>query len=283
MPPSVYSLSEDIRATFVRVLAYMGGLGLVAIAAASIFNVSAVVGAGSGPHSQWSEVERPSPAYELAMPELAAIPANYAISRRAADGARKDVLTWGTAAEPGPFVRVEIYRSGDRTEPFIDPDSEIAARIVGYTITDDVKPAGRIASKFGEVPLVISPSRPMAMNTAASALPAHSRNRRCRSPAGIAVRATRSSIGPRWRVCLTGSPCFRRAVTSASMQCSPAPRSSERSAAAAIRSWRRRPGTPDRLRAGMAETSAISGCAKRIGRADRRRIGDFQRTSFQAQ
>ena len=84
-------------------------------------------GAGSGPHSQWSEVERPSPAFELAMPELAAIPANYAISRRAADGARKDVLTWGTAAEPGPFVRVEIYRSGDRTEPFIDPDSEIAA------------------------------------------------------------------------------------------------------------------------------------------------------------
>ncbi len=154
MPPSAYSLSEDIRATFVRVLAYMGGLGLVAIAAASIFHVSAVVGAGSGPHSQWSEVERPSPAFELAMPELAAIPANYAISRRAADGARKDVLTWGTVAEPGPFVRVEIYRSGDRTEPFIDPDSEIAARIVGYTISDDVKPAGRIASKFGAVPLV---------------------------------------------------------------------------------------------------------------------------------
>ena len=154
MPPSAYSLSEDIRATFVRVLAYMGGLGLVAIAAASIFHVSAVVGAGSGPHSQWSEVERPSPAFELAMPELAAIPANYAISRRAADGARKDVLTWGTAAERGPFVRVEIYRSGDRTEPFIDPDSEVAVRIVGYTITDDVKPAGRIASKFGAVPLV---------------------------------------------------------------------------------------------------------------------------------
>jgi len=153
--PAAYSLSKDIRATFVRVLAYMGGLAFVAIAAASFFHVPALIAAaGPSPRPQWVEVERPYPAFELAMPELAAVPANYAIWRRSTDGARKDVLSFGAAAEPGPFVRVEIYRAGDRTEAFIDPDSEIAARIVGYTVTDDVKPAGRIDSKFGGVALV---------------------------------------------------------------------------------------------------------------------------------
>jgi hypothetical protein len=155
VPPVAYSLSEDIRATLVRVLAYMGGLALVAIAAASFFHVpSPVAAAAPSPHRQWIEVERPYPAFELAMPELAAIPANYAIWRRSADSARKDVLTWGAAAVPGPYISVEIYRAGDRPEPFIDPDSEIAARIVGFIVTDDVKPAGRIDSKFGPVPLV---------------------------------------------------------------------------------------------------------------------------------
>jgi hypothetical protein len=155
VPPAAYSLSQDIRATFARVLAYMGGLGLVAVAAASFFHVPALIAStGPSPNPQWIEVDRPYPAFELAIPDQSATPANYAIWRRAADGARKDVLTWGAAAEPGPFISIEIYRSGDRTEPFIDPDSEIAARIVHYTVTDDVKPAGRIDSKFGPVPLV---------------------------------------------------------------------------------------------------------------------------------
>ena len=155
MRPGRYSLSDDIRATFVRVLAYMGGLVFIAIAAGSYFHVAALVAAAvPAPHPQWVEVERPYAAFELAMPELTAIPANYAIWRRDADGARKDVLAWGAAAEPGPFVSVEIYRAGDRTEPFLDPDSEVAARIVRYSVTDDVKLAGRIDSKFGTVPLV---------------------------------------------------------------------------------------------------------------------------------
>ena len=79
---------------------------------------------------------------------------NYAILRRTADGARKDVLSWGEPAGGGPYVMVEIYRPGAASERFIDAPSEIAARIVGFTVTDDVKPAGEIDSKFGAVPLV---------------------------------------------------------------------------------------------------------------------------------
>src|ERR1700728_116056 len=145
----------EIRATFVRVLAYMGGLAILAIAAASFFRTSAVVAAiHPAPEPQWINVERPYRAFELLMPELAAGAPDYAIMRRPDDDARKDVLTWGVAASRGPYVMVEIYRAGSESQPFIDAESEIAARILNFTVTDDVKPAGRIDSKFGAVPLV---------------------------------------------------------------------------------------------------------------------------------
>jgi hypothetical protein len=41
--PAPYSVSEDIRRTLVRVLAYMGALALLAIAAASFFRTTAFV------------------------------------------------------------------------------------------------------------------------------------------------------------------------------------------------------------------------------------------------
>ena len=37
MQPASYSVPGDIRATLVRVVAYMGGLGLLAVAAAGFF------------------------------------------------------------------------------------------------------------------------------------------------------------------------------------------------------------------------------------------------------
>jgi hypothetical protein len=139
----------------VRVLAYMGGLGILAIAAFIFLRNSPVVAAiQPAAEPPWIKVERPFPAFELLMPELARSPYTYSIMRRQADGARKDTMSWGDAAANGPYATVEIYRPGDDSEAFLDADSEIAARIVDYTVTDDVKPAGRIDSKFGTVPLV---------------------------------------------------------------------------------------------------------------------------------
>ena len=138
-----------------RVLAYMGGLAVIAIMAASLFRAPAVVAAiDPSPQPKWTNVERPHPAFELLLPDLAGSTPNYAIQRRAADGARKDVLTWGEAAGGKLYVMVEIYRPGAENDRFIDPESEVAARIVNFTVTDDVKPAGHIDSKFGTVPLV---------------------------------------------------------------------------------------------------------------------------------
>ena len=61
---------------------------------------------------------------------------------------------FGAAAAAGPYAMVEIYRPGADSERFIDAPSEIAARILPFTVTDDVKPAGSIDSKFGAVSLV---------------------------------------------------------------------------------------------------------------------------------
>jgi hypothetical protein len=145
----------DIRATFVRILAYMGALGILAIAAASFFQAPSVVAAVKPvPRPEWTAVDRPHPAFELLMPELAANASDYAILRRNSDGARKDVLTFGDAAAPGPYVKAEIDRPGAISEQFIDAPSEIAARIVGFSVVDDVKPAGTIETKFGGFDLV---------------------------------------------------------------------------------------------------------------------------------
>ena len=156
MPRAVTTVPDDFRATMVRMLAYMGGLGILAIAAASLFRpaTGVVAPVRSAPPPAWVSVERPRPAFELQIPEPSAPPATYAILRRTADNARKDVMNWGEAGAGGPYAMVEIYRPGSASERFIDAPSEIAARIIAFTVTDDVKAAGAIGSKFGSVPLV---------------------------------------------------------------------------------------------------------------------------------
>jgi hypothetical protein len=156
VPPVSCTVPEDIRATVVRVLAYMGGLAILAIAAASFFHppTPGLVAVEAPPRPEWITVERPHPAFEIQMPELAAFGSDYAILRRPGDGARKDVISFGEASTGGPYAIIEIYRPGAASERFIDAPSEIAARITGFTVTDDVKAAGALDSKFGPLALV---------------------------------------------------------------------------------------------------------------------------------
>jgi hypothetical protein len=150
------SAPEDFAGTLVRILAYLGGLAILATAAASLFQSRAVIAAidPARPRPQWIEIERPRPAFEGLIPELGGGATRYAILRRDGDGARKDVLSWGEAAGSGPYAVIEIYRAGSRGERFIDAASEVAARLVDFGVTDDVRAAGTIESKFGAVPLV---------------------------------------------------------------------------------------------------------------------------------
>jgi hypothetical protein len=156
--PATYSIPEDIRATFVRLIVYMGALAALAAGVVSFFgtptDIVAALGSASAQRPAWSTVERPYPAFELLMPELAGSTYDYAIQRRAKDGARKDLLSFGEPADAGPYVMVEIYRPAAASDRFLDASSEIATRIVDYAVTDDVKPDGQIDSKFGPVALV---------------------------------------------------------------------------------------------------------------------------------
>ena len=160
MRPASYSVPDDILATFVRLVAYMGALAVLAVAAVSFFPslpqaIATAIGQmePAAPRLAWTTAEHPLPAFELLAPELAGSPYSYAIQRRA-DGARKDLLSFGDPAAPGPYATVEVYRPGTASDRFLDASSEIATRIIAYTVTDDVKPDGFIASKFGQVALV---------------------------------------------------------------------------------------------------------------------------------
>jgi hypothetical protein len=180
------SLLRDIRATLVRILAYMGGLALLAILAGSFFRTETVVAAvESAPHTDWINIDRPHPAFEVQMPEWGSTNVNYYILRRPRDGSRKDVLTFGDPEANGPYVEFEIYRPGSAGERFIDAPSEIAARIVAFPITDDVKAAGQLDTKFGTMSLVDfaiasgSPLGRQAEELAKDQITGHSPPRRC--------------------------------------------------------------------------------------------------------
>jgi hypothetical protein len=153
--PATYSLPQDIRATAVRTFAYMGGLAVLATLAVSFLRSSDGLAAlVTQPEPEWITVDRPHPAFELSMPDFSSSTFDYAIQRRNSDGARKDVLTWGQASADAPYMMVEVYRPGLTNERFIDAPSEIAARIVPFTVTDDVKAAGKLDTKLGPMQLV---------------------------------------------------------------------------------------------------------------------------------
>jgi hypothetical protein len=154
--PASYSVPGDIGATLARIVAYIGGLALIAVAAVGFFQGERgrPAAVSPAPASAWTAAEKPYPAFELLMPELGGSPFNYAILRRNSDGARKDVMTWGDPSLGQPYAMVEIFRPGAGAEPFLDASSEIAARIIDHTVADDVKPAGAAGSKFGPMPLV---------------------------------------------------------------------------------------------------------------------------------
>ena len=129
MHPALHSWREELPATFVRVLAYLGGVAVLSMAAAQIFQSAPVITAATAIHQQpeWTEIERPFPAFALSIPEAADVPSSYAIRRHAEGGGRKDILTLGAADSAAPYLQVEIYRPGSELRRFAGPKAEIAA------------------------------------------------------------------------------------------------------------------------------------------------------------
>ncbi len=148
MHPALHSWREELPSAFVRLLAYLGGIAALSMAAAQVFH-SPTISATPVPPPAWSEIERPFPAFALAIPEAADMPSTYAIRRNVAGGGRKDILTLGEPNSVEPYLHVEIYRPGSEIARFADPQAEIAAAAAALGPVALQRMAEPLASKFG--------------------------------------------------------------------------------------------------------------------------------------
>ncbi len=154
MHPALHSWREELPAYFVRALAYVGGLAALSIAAAEFFQSPPLTDDIKPVHrSAWIEIERPFPAFALAIPEAAGQPSTYAIRRHAEGNGRKDILGLGDPDAPTPYLQVEIYRPGSETVNANGPDKIIAdsAAALGPVIRSVDEP---LVSKFGALNIV---------------------------------------------------------------------------------------------------------------------------------
>ncbi len=155
MHPALHSWRDDLPANFVRLLAYVGGLAVVSTVAAQLFQSPPVMAPITPANrSDWIEVERPFPAFALAIPEAADAGATYAIRRHATGGGRKDILSLGQADGVGPYLQVEVYRPGVEQPRFADPKTEIETAAAGLGPVDATSEAEPLATKFGPVSIV---------------------------------------------------------------------------------------------------------------------------------
>ena len=155
MHPALQTWRDVLPAAFVRLLAYLGGVAVLSIAAAQVFQSPPVMQAVTPTHhSEWIEIERPFPAFALSIPEAADLPFRYAIRRHADGGGRKDILALGDPDGVAPYLQVEIYRPGGETRRFAAPKVAIveSAAALGPVAA---APAGEpLASKFGPLSIV---------------------------------------------------------------------------------------------------------------------------------
>lgn len=155
MHPALHSWRDDLAPALVRILAYGGGIALLSTLAAHFFQSPPVMEAITPVHrSEWIEIERPYPAFALAIPEATDVPAHYAIRRHALGGGRKDILSLGQADGVAPYLQVEIYRPGVETPRFAGPKAEIETAAAGLGPAEVTAEDEPLASKFGPLSIV---------------------------------------------------------------------------------------------------------------------------------
>ena len=153
--PALHSWRDELPDAFVRGLAVLCGLAVLSVFCAWIFQSPKTIKVITPTHqSDWTEIERPFPAFALSIPEAADVPAAYAIQRHTEGGGRKDVLKLGEPNGASPYLMVEIYRPGSEIGRFADPQAAIAAAAAALGPVA-LRPADEpLASKFGPLSIV---------------------------------------------------------------------------------------------------------------------------------
>ena len=153
MHPALHSWREELPSAFVRLLAYLGGIAALSMAAAQVFH-SPTIRATPVPPPAWSEIERVFPAFALSIPEAADVPSSYAIRRHVTGGGRKDILTLGEPNNVAPYLQLEIYRPGSEIAGFAKPQTEIAEAAAALGPVALQRAAEPLDSKFGPLAIV---------------------------------------------------------------------------------------------------------------------------------
>jgi len=150
------NMAAEVRATFIRILAYLCGIAVLALIAADfVSRIQDDIDLLQRPElrqAAWRQIERPQPAFAAPSPDTSGTTESYEIYRHA-DGGRKDILQWSAAGTALPLTSIEIYRPGGEVPGFGPASLEIAARTALWNVRD-VQAAGVIDTKFGSVSLV---------------------------------------------------------------------------------------------------------------------------------
>ena len=136
--------ARELHAVLLRVTAYGCALAAMGLVVAEVMTRGQL--AAETADTEWVEVNRPFPAFALAMPEFDE--SRYTIWRHADGGGRKDVLTFGALGSSGATAVIELYRAGG--EP-VTADDDITASIGQLRLSRRPALPSTIDTKFGEV------------------------------------------------------------------------------------------------------------------------------------
>ena len=137
--PALHSFADECQRTVVHLVAYMGILALLVIAAVHAFGGFEIeLASAPATKAGWSIAARSYPSFAVRLLDSAGKTETYEILRHP-DGGRKDILRWAPAAGEKPIAELELYRPGQEAAM-----AGAEAAITGEGIVD---------SKFGPVAL----------------------------------------------------------------------------------------------------------------------------------
>ena len=146
-----FVLPREFRGAMVRIMAYLGAIGGMSLIAAEMFKQPQPGGLYiPAPKPAWIEVDRPWPAFQLAMPGFGEEDTHYAIRRHAEGGGRKDTLSFGELGKTRRFVSFEIYRAGREIPAFASAAEEARELAAEHGRVTGLRSSIPIGSKFGQ-------------------------------------------------------------------------------------------------------------------------------------
>ena len=149
--PALRSFADECCGTLAHLIAYVGALGLLAIAGIHLWNQwPAAAPLEPSAKAGWSRAERSYPAFAVSHPDLVEKTVSYEVLRHP-EGGRKDIIRWAVQGER-PVAELEIYRPGGESGESGPSAPENVAGI-DPALASEAESAGVIDSKFGAVPL----------------------------------------------------------------------------------------------------------------------------------